>query len=109
DTYLYSKAENSEEFKRFSDFSQVHVAGAGTGNDIWIVDKSNLVRQWTGSSFDLRPKRGSQKASSIDVGANGTVYIRDTNNALRKWNGANDSFDEVNNAPLGSIAVDADG
>ncbi|HBU97077.1 hypothetical protein, partial [Thalassospira lucentensis] len=55
-------------------------------------------------------KRGSQEASSIDVGANGTVYIRDTNNsALRKWNGANDSFDEVNNAPVGSIAVDADG
>ena len=110
DTYLYSKAENSEEFKRFNNFSQVHVAGAGPGNDIWIVDKDNLVRQWNGSSFELRPKRGSQEASSIDVGANGTVYIRDTNNsALRKWNGANDSFDEVNNAPVGSIAVDADG
>ncbi|WP_430475699.1 tectonin domain-containing protein [Thalassospira lucentensis] len=109
DTFLYSKPDNSEEFKRFSDFNQVHVAGAGPGNDIWIVDKSNLARQWTGSSFELRPKRGSQKASSIDVGGNGTVYIRDTNNALRKWNGANDSFDEVNNAPLGSIAVDADG
>lgn len=109
DTYLYSKAENSEEFKRFSDFNKVHVPAAGPGNDIWIVDKNNLVRQWNGSSFEVRPKRGSQKASTIDVGGNGTVYIRDTNNALRKWNGANDSFDEVNNAPVGDIAVDADG
>lgn len=109
DYYLYSKAENSEEFKRFNNFSQVDIAGVGPGNDIWIIDKNNLVRQWNGSSFELRPKRGSQKASKLDVGGNGTVYIIDTNNTLRKWNGANDSFDEVNIEPTGELAVDADG
>jgi hypothetical protein len=76
--------------------------------NVWIVDTANYVQQWTGTKFEKRPASG-QKASKVDVGADGTVYIRDTNSALRKWNGANNSFDVINNTNIGYVAVDDDG
>lgn len=106
--YLYMKAPSATSFTKFSTFNEVSYIGIGPGNDVWIVDQSSYVRQWTGSTFEKRPLSG-QKASRISVGADGTVYIVDTNNAVRKWNGANNSFDAINNVTATYITVDDDG
>lgn len=106
--YLYMKAPSATSFTKFSTFNEVSYIGIGPGNDVWIVDQSSYVRQWTGSTFEKRPLSG-QKANRISVGADGTVYIVDTNNAVRKWNGANNSFDAINNVTATYITVDDDG
>jgi hypothetical protein len=105
---LYKKAANASTFTKFSNDTDVHDISVGPGNDVWIVDKSNYVQQWTGKKFENRPASG-QKASRVSVGGDGTVYIVDTSKAARKWNGANKSFDKVNNTAIDYVAVDADG
>ena len=106
--YLYKKLVNSENFTRVIQKDILDIS-VGPGNDIWIVDRSNYVQQWTGTKFEKRPASG-QKASGIAVGkTDGTVYIRDTTNALRKWNGTNNSFDKVNNITVYYLAVDNEG
>lgn len=105
---IYKKLPNSEVLTKFSNDTDVLDIAVGPGSDVWIVDNSNYVQQWTGTKFEKRPASG-QKASRIDVGADGTVYVRDTNSALRKWNGANNSFDAINNTNIGYVAVDDDG
>lgn len=107
-TYIYVKAADSEIFKRFAQ-TQMSQMSVGPGNDVWITDGNNYVRQWNGTSFVKRPSTGL-KASKIAVGkTDGTVYITDFNNLLYKWNGTNKSFDKVNNVTARYIAVDEDG
>lgn len=106
--YLYVKASNAQSFTKFSNDSDIYDVGVGSGNDVWIVDRSNYVQQWNGTRFERRPASG-QKAGKIAVGSDGTVYILDTNDTLRKWNGLNQSFDAVNNATGYYLAVDEDG
>ncbi|MFH1805483.1 MAG: hypothetical protein ABID63_11415 [Pseudomonadota bacterium] len=106
---LYSKKANSETFTRFSNDTNVFLLSVGPGSDVWIVDDSKDVKQWTGSKFEKRPASG-QKASAIAVGKkDGTVYIKDPDDGLMKWNATNRSFDKVNNVTASSIAVDGDG
>lgn len=106
--YLYKKTSSSEVFTKFSTYDQVHQFDVGPGNDVWIIDKSNYVKQWNGTKFEKRPTSG-QKANKIKVGADGTVYIVDQNSAVRKWNGTNKSFDKINNITTNGLAVDDDG
>ncbi|NQV86750.1 MAG: hypothetical protein HQ492_06705 [Woeseiaceae bacterium] len=106
--YIYKKPATSEIFTRLSNDGDPLDLAVGPANDLWVVDRSNIVYQWTGSKFEKRPASG-QKASNISVGADGTVYILDTSNALRKWNAANKSFDVVNNITGNRIAIDDDG
>ncbi len=110
DYSLYTKAPNSETFKKFSNDNSILDVSVGPGNDIWIVDRSNIVYQWTGDKFVKRPQSG-QKARRISVGLDGTVYIsdNDSNRTLRKWNAANQSFDAVNNISAQSFTVDENG
>lgn len=105
---IYKKASTATSFTKFSNDVDVLDIGVGPGNDVWIVDRNNYVKQWTGSQFEKRPASG-QLAGRIDVGSDGTVYIKGTDNALRKWNGANNSFDKINNTNIGYVAVDDDG
>ncbi|MDF1749595.1 MAG: hypothetical protein P1V34_12060, partial [Alphaproteobacteria bacterium] len=108
--FLYTKAPNSETFTKFSNDNSILDVGVGPGDDIWIVDQSNFVYQWTGKKFEKRPA-GGQKATAVSVGLDGTVYIseNDSNGTLRKWNAANQSFDAVNNISTQSFTVDEDG
>ena len=106
--WLYRKRPSDPKFVKFSNDTNIHDVAVGPGNDVWIVDKSNYVREWTGAEFEKRPAAG-QKASRIDVGSDGTVYIVDTDSGVRKWNGANQSFDKINNVTAGYVAVDDDG
>ncbi len=106
--YLYQKAPNTNQFRRFSNYSQVAGAGVGPGQDVWIINTENEVMQWTGRRFERRPVSG-QFASRISVGANGTVYITDQIGRLFKWNGANKSFDRINNVTARPVAVDDTG
>lgn len=106
--YIYTKADNSEVFKKLK---QVRGYGmsVGPGNDLWIIQGDNYVYQWTGSKFEKRPASG-QKASKIAVSkTDGTVYILDTSNIPRKWNSTNKSFDKINNIAGYYIAVDENG
>jgi hypothetical protein len=109
DRYLYSKAPNAEKFTRFSTDNEVYKVSVGPGNDVWIIDSTNIVKQWDGSRFQRRPAR-EQLANRISVGkTDGTVYIVATDFSLRKWNGINQSFDQVNNISPDEVAVDGDG
>ncbi|OSQ36716.1 hypothetical protein TMES_16665 [Thalassospira mesophila] len=109
DWYLYSKAPNSENFTKFSNDNEIYKVSVGPGNDIWIIDSDNVVKQWTGKKFQSRPAQG-QKAGVIAVGkTDGTVYIRDLDNGLLKWNGINHSFDRVNNISADYVAIDEKG
>lgn len=105
--YLYKKASTDTKFTKFDKYSVLEV-GIGPGNDIWIVDRSNFVREWNGSDFVKRPSNG-QQADKIAVSTNGTVYIIDPDGSLRKWNGTNKSFDKVNNTSADFLTVDSDG
>lgn len=78
----------------FGDDNVFYVAIAGAG-DIWIVNQSFEVQQWTGSKFEDRPKGRAQDASRIAAGADGTVYVVNNGSILR-WNATNGDFDEVN-------------
>lgn len=109
-TYIYTKASNSETFKKFSNDADIVAVSVGPGNDVWIIDKNDIVQQWTGTRFENRPSNGSVKATRIAAGkTDGTIYIVATDNTLRKWNGANSSFDKVNNITGYYVAVDGDG
>jgi len=109
-TYIYTKASNSETFKKFSNDADIVAVSVGPGNDVWIIDKNDIVQQWTGTRFENRPSNGSVKATRIAAGkTDGTIYIVATDNTLRKWNGANSSFDKVNNITAYYVAVDGDG
>ncbi|WP_417429238.1 tectonin domain-containing protein [Kiloniella sp.] len=107
-SYLYKKQPSSQTFLRFSTYSLVNDVSVGTGEDVWIINKSNEVMQWTGQRFEKRPFSG-QSASQINIGSEGSVYIVDLANKLYKWNGANNSFDRVNNIILDTVAVDDTG
>lgn len=106
--YLYRKLPNSELFQKFSNFSKILDASAGPGNDLWIVDKDNIVKQWTGTAFENRPAGGIRYASHVAVGGNGSVYIIDSS-TLYKWNGTNQSFDKVNNLTAETVDLEKDG
>lgn len=106
--YVYRKPAASETFTRLGNDGSPRSVAVGPGNDVWIVSGDTYVYQWTGTKFAKRPFKG-QRASSIDVGMDGTVYIKDTNSKLHKWNAANGSFDVVNNITVSDIAVDDDG
>lgn len=107
--YLYSKPANSEKFTKFSTNGDIFKVSVGPGNNVWIIDTNNNVKQWTGKKFSPRPARG-QKANWIGVGKkDGTVYVSEIYNTLRKWNGINQSFDKVNNISAQYVAVDGDG
>lgn len=91
---LYRKPASASRFTEFSDDSILYVALAA-GGDIWIVNQSFKVQQWTGSKFENRPSGTAQSADDIAAGADGTVYIVHSNKLLR-WNATNADFDEVN-------------
>lgn len=106
---LYRKLASSSTFKEFSDDSIRYVA-LGAGGDIWILNSSFKVQQWTGSKFENRPKGTAQGAVDIGAGADGTVYIADSNNKLMKWNASNAEFDEVNTTlSFDKVAVTSEG
>lgn len=108
ENYIYTKAPDSEVFKKFAK-TQMSKMAVGPGNDVWITDGNDYVRQWNGSSFEKRPAAG-KKAKRLAISkTDGTVYITDFSNVLYKWNGTNKSFDKVNNITALYIAVDADG
>lgn len=107
--WLYSMAPGENSFSRFDDYDYILDVSVGPGQDIWIVDRDNYVRQWDGSDFVRRPANGPDDFGSIDVGSDGTVYANDVNDAVFKWNGANGSFDEVNDSAAGFVMVDDDG
>ncbi|GAB6051472.1 hypothetical protein JCM17960_02920 [Magnetospira thiophila] len=108
DNYIYSKAPDSEVFKKFAQ-TQLSKMAVGFGNDLWITDGDDYVRQWVGTKFEKRPSSG-QKARRIAVGkTDGTVYITDFSNILYKWNSTNNSFDKVNNVTAYYIAIDENG
>lgn len=92
---LYRKLPSSSTFKEFSDDSIRYVTLAA-GGDIWILNNSFIVQQWTGSKFENRPKGTGQSGVDIAGGADGTIYIADSNNNLMKWNAANAQFDDIN-------------
>ena len=109
-TSLYSKAENSNQFKKFSN-DNVRFVSAGSGGNLWITNVADQVQQWTGSRFENRPMGQIQLAKSVKVGNGGTVYIVEAG-VPYKWNATNNSFDKINNIQLtmdGEIAVEADG
>ncbi len=106
--YIYTKATDSEVFKKFK---QVYAYGIaiGPGDDLWIIQGDNYVYQWTGSKFEKRPSSG-QKAGKIAISkTTGTVYISGLDNKVYKWNGTNNSFDKLNNVSGDYIAVDDEG
>ncbi|MAN79966.1 MAG: hypothetical protein CMF64_06180, partial [Magnetovibrio sp.] len=93
---LYKKDASSNVFKQIesSDIFFVHL---GAGGDLWIMNQSYDVQQYTGSKFENRPKGTAQEAQDMAVGADGSVYILDkTTNLLKKWNASNGRFDDVN-------------
>lgn len=110
-TTLYSKAANSNQFKKFSNNTNVRFVSAGSGDNLWITNVADEVQQWNGSKFENRPVGKTQLAKSVKVGNGGTVYIVEAG-VPYKWNSTNNSFDKINNIQLttgGEIAVEADG
>lgn len=98
---IWIKGPNDSKFTRSQDFDNVYnVAIAGAG-DVWIINQSFEVQQWTGSKFEDRPKGKVQKASSIAASADGTVYVS-YNSEILRWNGTNGDFDAVNPTNIGS-------
>lgn len=108
--YLYSKAPNSEVFKRFSTYNNVRQVDVGPGGDIWISDANIQARRWNGSSFE-KPSNVTFDSADIAVSkVDGTVYARENGTlALYKWNATNESFDKVSNTTPSALGVDGDG
>ena len=80
----------------------------GAGNDVWIIDRSLYVRQWTGTSFEKRPSQG-QKAEAVRVSRNGEVFILTSDNGVYRWNATNKSFDLIKNSTAENFDVEEDG
>lgn len=94
-TSIYVKDPDGSTFSEdFEDKSVRRVALAG-GGDIWIINQSGIVQQWTGARFENRPTGTGQSADDIAAGSDGTVFVVNSNKLLR-WNATNTSFDEVN-------------
>lgn len=111
---IWLKKATDSTFKeqtQYGDEDVYNIAIAGAG-DIWILNQSFKIQQWTGSKFEDRPKGTAQGASQIAAGADGTVYVLN-NNKLLRWNATNAAFDEVNptniSASFVSLAVAPDG
>ncbi len=105
---LYRKPASESRFTKFSDDSILYVALAG-GGDIWIMNQSSKVQQWTGTKFENRPSGTAQSALDIAAG-DGTIYIVNSSNKLMRWNATNSSFDEVNStASFNKVGVTNDG
>jgi hypothetical protein len=110
-TTLYSKAANSNQFKKFSNDNDVKFVTAGSASDVWITNTANQVQQWNGSAFENRPVGKTQLAESVKASSGGAVYIVEAGIPY-KWNGTNNSFDKINNIQLtadGEAAIEADG
>lgn len=107
--YLYTKAPNSEVFKKFST-QQVRDIAVGPGSDIWIIGDNARVMHWTGTKFE-EPSSTTFQASEISISkVDGTVYVNKFSSYdLYKWNATNETFDAVSNTAAQYFAVDADG
>jgi len=108
---LYRLKPGTSVFMKFSndDVSKVAVGRAG---DLWIMDSSNIVQQYTGTRFENRPLGQSVTGTDIGAGSDGSVYISmwtGSAAALKKWNATNKSFDTVNNVEADVVDVDSDG
>ncbi|KZB70765.1 MULTISPECIES: tectonin domain-containing protein [Thalassospira] len=108
DYWLYSKGPGSNSFTRFDDFNSLYDVSVGAGNDVWIIDRSLYVRQWTGTSFEKRPSQG-QKAEAVRVSRNGEVFILTSDNGVYRWNATNKSFDLIKNSTAENFDVEEDG
>lgn len=108
DYWLYSKGPDSNSFTRFDDFNSLYDVSVGAGNDVWIIDRSLYVRQWTGTSFEKRPSQG-QQAEAVRVSRNGEVFILTSDNGVYRWNATNKSFDLIKNSTAENFDVEEDG
>lgn len=102
---IWLKEADSSTFREQTQYGETtyNVAVAGA-NDIWILNQSFKIQQWTGSKFENRPKGTAQSASRIAASADGSVYIVN-NNKIYRWNATNGEFDEVNTTNI-SINLD---
>lgn len=106
---LVYKTKSGAAFQRFNNQILAKKVALAHAGDLWIIDSDSVVRQWTGSAFENRPRNIRQKASDISAGANGTLFIVDDGNQLRKWNTGNQSFDRVEGIAATDVAVEGDG
>ena len=108
--FLYTKAPNSENFKKMSSYQGVRLVDVGLGGDIWITDINRYLRRWNGSTFE-KPTNSTLKSEAISISkVNGTLYAIEFNTGLLyKWNASNKSFDKVNNVFLSNLSVDGSG
>ena len=93
---LYKMEAGKSVFRKIEN-SDIYAVHLGAGGDLWIVNQSFEVQQYTGSKFENRPKGTAQKVQDMAVGADGSVYVLDQSTSLlKKWNASNGRFDDVN-------------
>ena len=110
-TLLYHLKPGTRAFTKFSN-DDVKKVAVGRANDLWILDGSSYVQQYTGAKFENRPLGQSVEGTDIGAGADGSVYVgvwNGTTPQLKKWNAANKSFDTVKNLSADHVDVDTNG